>query len=108
MSYSKKTSKFNDKLAGKTVRVQEEESGQLFHIRILSVNRGYSAGNIIWPEFAQVFTVKRDCKVVKQPYNQIRTVTKQNWYVIYVDENNETCEQFLEESTLKKFVKQKP
>lgn len=108
MSYSKKTAKFNKKLAGKTVRVQAEESGQLFLIKIISVKRGYSPGNIIWPEFAQVFTVKRDGKVVKQPYNQIRTVVKQNWYVNYTDENNEICEQFLEESTLKKFIKQKP
>jgi hypothetical protein len=55
-----------------------------------------------------VFTVKRDGKMAKQPYNQIRTVVKQNWYVNYTDENNEICEQFLEESTLKKFIKQKP
>ncbi len=46
--------------------------------------------------------------MAKQPYNQIRTVVKQNWYVNYTDENNEICEQFLEESTLKKFIKQKP
>lgn len=108
MSYSKKTSKFNKKLAGKTVRVQVEESGELFLIKIISVKRGYSPGNIIGPEFAHVFTVKRNGRVVKQPYNQIRTIAKQNWYVSYVDENNETCEQFLEESILKKFIKQKP
>ncbi len=101
MSYSKKTSKFNKKLAGKTVRVQEKESGRLFHIRILSVNRGYFPGNIIFPALPEAVVYYRN--------NPERTVWKQNWYVVFKDlEYNQTSDQFVDETTLKKFVKQKP